>query len=222
MALPRRGQPFPDRRLSRPHAAERNLGNAKFSWQPDDDRRLSLVLNHLDLPEAQDPLGLSRAQMTADPSGLDPVAETFNTRKRVGQTQGGLALFETRTAHEIVTQTHAGGRATDQNTGGTLRCGLELGWPAALWPWGWTGNRPLAGRHAGAEWRYVGPSSSTAATGGYQWRGEDWSVDAFARVDNLLDRRHVGSVIVNDGNGRCFELAPGRTWWGGMRGRWQF
>jgi iron complex outermembrane receptor protein len=34
---------------------------------------------------------------------------------------------------------------------------------------------------------------------------------AFARIDNLLDRRYAGSVIVNEGNGRFFEPAPGRT-----------
>ncbi|WP_157510934.1 TonB-dependent receptor [Frateuria sp. Soil773] len=31
-----------------------------------------------------------------------------------------------------------------------------------------------------------------------------------ARIDNLFDRRIVGSVIVNDGNGRYYEPAPGR------------
>ncbi|MDE3210627.1 MAG: TonB-dependent receptor, partial [Pseudomonadota bacterium] len=33
-----------------------------------------------------------------------------------------------------------------------------------------------------------------------------------ARVDNLADRRYIGSVIVNDGNGRYFEPGPDRTW----------
>ena len=33
-----------------------------------------------------------------------------------------------------------------------------------------------------------------------------------ARLDNLTDKRYFGSVIVNDGNGRFFEPAPGRTW----------
>jgi iron complex outermembrane recepter protein len=33
----------------------------------------------------------------------------------------------------------------------------------------------------------------------------------FARVDNLLDRRYVGSVIVNEGNRRFFEPGPGRS-----------
>ena len=41
--------------------------------------------------------------------------------------------------------------------------------------------------------------------GAAHWRG-------YARIDNLLDRRYVGSVIVNEGNGRWFEPAPGRGW----------
>lgn len=38
------------------------------------------------------------------------------------------------------------------------------------------------------------------------------SAKAFARVDNVFDRRYAGSVIVNEANGRFFEPAPGRTW----------
>ena len=34
----------------------------------------------------------------------------------------------------------------------------------------------------------------------------------FARIDNLLDRTYAGSVIINEGNSRFFEPAPGRTW----------
>ncbi|MBB1087512.1 TonB-dependent receptor [Lysobacter sp. SG-8] len=33
----------------------------------------------------------------------------------------------------------------------------------------------------------------------------------FVRVDNLFDANYVGSVIVNEGNGRYFEPGPGRT-----------
>lgn len=38
-----------------------------------------------------------------------------------------------------------------------------------------------------------------------------------ARVDNLGNRRYIGSVIVNDSNGRYFEPGPGRTWMLGAR-----
>ena len=40
--------------------------------------------------------------------------------------------------------------------------------------------------------------------------GLDWR--AFVRVRNVLDRDYIGSVIVNEGNGRYYEPAPGRTW----------
>ncbi len=44
---------------------------------------------------------------------------------------------------------------------------------------------------------------------------------AFVRLENAFDRRHVGSVIVNDGNGRFFEPGPGRTLWLGLDYRWR-
>ncbi len=40
--------------------------------------------------------------------------------------------------------------------------------------------------------------------------GIEWT--AFARISNVLDREYVGSVIVNEGNGRYYEPAPGRRW----------
>jgi iron complex outermembrane receptor protein len=39
---------------------------------------------------------------------------------------------------------------------------------------------------------------------------------AFFRIDNLLDKRYVGSVIVNEANARFFEPAPGRHWLAGV------
>jgi iron complex outermembrane receptor protein len=38
-----------------------------------------------------------------------------------------------------------------------------------------------------------------------------WRFSEFLRVDNLADRRYIGSVIVNETNSRFFEPAPGRT-----------
>ena len=44
----------------------------------------------------------------------------------------------------------------------------------------------------------------------------------FVRIDNVADRRYVGSVIVNEGNGRFFEPAPGRTWLVGVNAAYTF
>ncbi|MEO6104164.1 MAG: TonB-dependent receptor [Pseudoxanthomonas sp.] len=43
----------------------------------------------------------------------------------------------------------------------------------------------------------------------FRWAGMDWT--GFARINNLAGRRIVGSVIVNEANGRYFEPAPGRN-----------
>lgn len=50
-------------------------------------------------------------------------------------------------------------------------------------------------------------------------RRGDATIAPFLRIDNLFGRRYVGSVIVNDGNGRYFEPAPDRSVMLGVRVR---
>lgn len=45
-----------------------------------------------------------------------------------------------------------------------------------------------------------------------RWRVGGVAVRGFARIENVFDRAIIGSVIVNDANGRYFEPAPGRQW----------
>ena len=96
-------------------AAERQLGNAKLTWRPDDASKLTLIANRLDLPKALDPLGLTRAQFEADPRSVDPSAENFNTRKTVDQTQLG-AIYERSfdAANSIRLLVYGGQRDTEQ------------------------------------------------------------------------------------------------------------
>jgi iron complex outermembrane receptor protein len=49
-----------------------------------------------------------------------------------------------------------------------------------------------------------------------------WTVREYVRVDNLADRDYIGSVIVNEGNRRFFEPAPGRTWLLGVNAVYAF
>jgi iron complex outermembrane receptor protein len=42
------------------------------------------------------------------------------------------------------------------------------------------------------------------------------------RIDNLLDREYIGSVIVGDGNGRFYEPGPERAWYVGAGVQYQF
>ena len=96
-------------------AAERRLGNAKLTWTPDASSKLTLVANRLDLPKAQDPLGLTRAQFQADPRGVDPAAKAFDTRKTVDQTQLG-AIYERQVdaSNSLRVLVYGGQRDTEQ------------------------------------------------------------------------------------------------------------
>lgn len=47
---------------------------------------------------------------------------------------------------------------------------------------------------------------------GYKWWAHNWTLDLFGRVDNLFDRAYIGSVIVNESNGRYYEPVPGRNY----------
>lgn len=94
---------------------------------------------------------------------------------------------------------------------------------------------PARGWRAGAELRrssrvYVNDSNSEAAPAftalalraGYVFDLRGWALSAHARVDNALDRRYAGSVIVNEGNGRFFEAAPGRSYVFKVSGTYSF
>ncbi|HMN20533.1 MAG TPA: TonB-dependent receptor [Ottowia sp.] len=87
------------------------------------------------------------------------------------------------------------------------------------------GWMPPEGWHAGAELRvlsgiHADDRNSARAPGyglvslhaGYRRQLARWRLAVFVRVDNALNRRTVGSVIVNEGNARYFEPAPGRNW----------
>lgn len=84
---------------------------------------------------------------------------------------------------------------------------------------------PSAGWRAGTELRRssrvwvndlngeAAPAYTTVALhAGYRMRAGAWTLEASARVDNLFDRRYAGSAIVNEGNGRFYEPAPGRNY----------
>ncbi len=91
-----------------------------------------------------------------------------------------------------------------------------------------------SGLHAGIDGQYLsrvpvddGNTEAAPAYGlldthiGYAFDLPHYTVDAFVRVNNLLDTDYVGSVIVNDGNGRFYETGPGRNFLVGVNLRWK-
>lgn len=56
---------------------------------------------------------------------------------------------------------------------------------------------------------------------GYRWTGPRGEARAWLGIANVGDRRHAGSVIVNEGSGRYYEPAPGRSVAAGLELRWR-
>ena len=93
----------------------------------------------------------------------------------------------------------------------------ELAWRPAHT--GWSGALEL--RHSGRLWandvndEYAPAYTVWALRAGWRqvWGQGDqaWRLDTLARIENLRDAAYVGSVIVNEGNRRYYEAAPGRA-----------
>ena len=95
--------------------AERNLFNAKVTANPSAESKLTVVANAVQTPFVQDPLGLTRAQLAADPRQAGTNALAYNTRKALAQEQLGAVLEnKVSTADEIIASLYTGHRATTQ------------------------------------------------------------------------------------------------------------
>ncbi|HET9734408.1 MAG TPA: TonB-dependent receptor [Burkholderiales bacterium] len=57
---------------------------------------------------------------------------------------------------------------------------------------------------------------------GLEQRGARWRLHEFLRIDNVGDRSYIGSVVVNDANGRYYEPAPQRSILLGVQASLQF
>lgn len=93
-------------------ATTRDQQNVRVRLRLDDDSKLNFVLNALNQADTQDPLGLTRAQVAANPRQADPAAITFNTRKSIGHAQLGAA-WDKRMANGDTLQVSAYGGERD-------------------------------------------------------------------------------------------------------------
>src|SRR5579862_6680410 len=95
--------------------AERNLFNAKVRTDLSDSSKLTIVANAVQTPFVQDPLGLTRAQLAADPRQAGVNAIAYNTRKSLAQEQLGVVSDNRLSAaDDVVASVYTGHRATTQ------------------------------------------------------------------------------------------------------------
>ena len=89
-----------------------------------------------------------------------------------------------------------------------------------------------SGLHASFEWlrksrvavndpnsEFADAHSTVNLVAGFTQQGTGWALSEFLRVDNAGNRNYVGSVVVNDANGRYYEPAPRRSLLLGLQGR---
>jgi iron complex outermembrane receptor protein len=92
-----------------------------------------------------------------------------------------------------------------------------------------------SGFHAGAEVRhngrvYVDDVNSQSAPSytianlriGFDQQTRRWRFSEFLRIDNITDKKYIGSVIVAETNGRFYEPAPERNWLVGLSAQLTF
>jgi len=95
-------------------AARRDIANAKVRYAFNAESQLTVVANAQDLT-ADDPLGLTLAQLNADPHQAGTNAVAFNARKTVKQQQIGLNYsLNFTSADSIAATAYTGHRATVQ------------------------------------------------------------------------------------------------------------
>ncbi|HEY9025236.1 MAG TPA: TonB-dependent receptor [Burkholderiaceae bacterium] len=143
-------------------AARRDIQNLKLGLRLSDASKLTIIGNGVQLPSAQDPLGLTRAELQANPRGVDPAATQFDTRKSLSQAQGGL-VYELHVdgANTLRAMAYGGHRETTQfqsipvasqanplNPGGVIRLGRDYDGADLRWT--------TAGGPAQRRWSLIG------------------------------------------------------------------
>jgi iron complex outermembrane receptor protein len=183
-------------------SATRYQANAKLTYRFTNDDTLTLVFNELHQGNTQDPLGLTRAQMIENPRQADMSAITFNTRKSIDNTQGGLVYehkFSPSSSIKLIG--YAGTRQVEQflavprgaqipetNSGGVVDLNREFGGMGLRWSHRSSGPRPFtltaAIEYEAMQERRKGFENFSGATLGVRGnmrRNEDNSVTSFSQ-----------------------------------------
>ncbi len=106
--------------------AERQQFNGKLSLAPNDDLSVNLVFNRFDQPLAEDPLGLTAAQLAANPAQAGTNASAARVRKITRQSQLGSAATYRLDADQTVTaRAYVGTRSNLQYQANNTWVGLD-------------------------------------------------------------------------------------------------
>ncbi len=179
-------------------AAQRGVLNARVDRSLWAGSTLTLLLNHLEAPAAQDPLGLTRAQFEADPQQTATAATQFDTRKDTRQTQLGAVVEQQLQAGGTLRGMAYGGQrdiqqflaipvaaqASPRSAGGVVDLGSHYGGGDLRW----------SNRRDGLQW-VVGLSADTLRQ---HRRGFENFADGRTGVQGALRREEINTVTALD------------------------
>jgi iron complex outermembrane receptor protein len=187
--------------------AERKQFNGKLGFDLNEQLHVNLVFNQFDMPLAQDALGLTRAQLNADPSQAGTGAVKFSTRKRVLQNQlGSSATYTVDQDSAITARAYYGTRDNLQyqvgtpgpNVGGAwtglnrayygvgLQYNARSVWADTPVDWvaGYEFDRSREFRQSGAA--ALGQKSTTSRSEDNQSENSDWFAQGHAMVSDQV------------------------------------
>jgi iron complex outermembrane receptor protein len=189
-------------------AAERKQFNGKIGFDLNEQLHVNLVFNQFDMPLALDPLGLTRAQLIADPSQAGPGASKFQTRKTVLQNQlGSSATYRLDKDHSLTGRAYYGTRDNLQYQAGTpaasATTGLWTGLNRAYFGLGLQYNARSVWADTPVEWAAgyefdrsreyrqggtttAGLKTSTTRSEDNQSENSDWFVQGTAAVSDAI------------------------------------
>ncbi len=105
---------------------ERKQFNGKLSFEPNQQTRVNVVFNRFDMPLAQDPLGLTAAQLAANPQQAGSNAVNARVRKITLQNQLGTSVKYTLDSNRSLTaRAYYGSRENLQYQANNFWVGLD-------------------------------------------------------------------------------------------------
>jgi iron complex outermembrane receptor protein len=199
-------------------AARSHQGELGMKWRFGSNA-MSFVNAALFIGDTNDEILVDSAQ-----GGRTTFRNAGKARREGAELQASFALHELLRWQVAYTFIEAELRPSDRPIPGVprsnaftaLRFGGDVGWRTAVEAT-YTSRVPVSTSNDDAAPAFV----LVGANYGYTWDLSKWRVTAFVRGDNLLNRAYVGSVIVNDANGRYYEPGPSRSFFGGIDLRWR-
>lgn len=149
---------------------ERKQFNGKLRFEPNEQTQVNVVFNRFDMPLAQDPLGLTSAQLAADPQQAGSNAISSRVRKITLQNQLGTSVkYTLDTDRSLTARAYYGTRENLQYQANNVWVGLDRDYYGAGLQYNQQtriGGRPVA-LLAGYEFDYSKERrQGGAATGG--------------------------------------------------------